>query len=550
MASLIAAKGMPWLKSYPKGVSWSDPLAAASTVSNMLASAARRWPQKLALEFEGRRWSYLELHEAVEGMARSMARQLSMRSGDVIAILMPNHSHLVFCALAAMRLGGTVVILSPLDAPASIGYKLVQSNARFLVLDTALSSPALEAEIAQTRCKVETCGAPWAGLPGASSSCILGDIQDEAGSPVVLPDTGPEDVALLQFTGGTTGVPKAAMLTHANLTAACEQYHRITRGDPPILEEGQELVLLCLPLFHIYAFTANLLFAIRMGSGVVLHQRFDPDAVLRTIEERAITVFCGVPTMYTLLIESARRRRVHLESLKFCLSGGAPLSAEVHLAFEKLTGLRLTEGWGMTETASAGCYAPATGPVKVGSCGLPLPGVEVRIADLNNPENDAPDRRGELCIRGPNVMSRYLGDERGDAAGIFTADGFLRTGDIVRMDEDGYIYIVDRLKDMLLCGGYNVYPRTIEAALYAHPAILDALVIGIPHPVKGQVPKAFVQLRIESQVPTLAELQEFLGGRIGKHEMIHALEIREQLPRTSVGKLSKKDLVATSQERT
>lgn len=548
MAALTAATDMPWLKSYPEGVSWSDPLAI-STVPHMLANAAQRWPQKLALEFEGRSWTYLELHDAVEAMAWSMVRRLSMCSGEVVAILMPNHPHLIICALAVMRSGGTVVLLSPLDAPASIKSKLVQSKARFLVLDAALSSPALEIGITQTHCKVVASGAPWAGSAGAAAPCVLGDLLDETGPPVALPDPRPEDVALLQFTGGTTGVPKAAILAHANLTAACEQYHRVTRGDPPILEEGQELVLLCLPLFHIYAFTANLLFAMRMGSGVVLQQRFDADAVLHTIEERAITVFCGVPTMYTLLIESARWRSMRLESLKFCLSGGAPLSAEVHLAFEKLTGLRLTEGWGMTETASAGCYAPATGPVKVGSCGLPLPGVEIRIVDLSDPEIDTSDGQGELCIRGPNVMSRYLGHDQENDAGVFTSDGFLRTGDIVRMDEDGYIYIVDRLKDMLLCGGYNVYPRTIEAALYAHPAILDVLVIGIPDPVKGQVPKAFIQLRADSQAPTLAELQEFLRDRIGKHEMIYALEIREELPRTAVGKLSKKSLVATSGQR-
>lgn len=534
----------PWLRHYPAGVQWAQTIAT-STVPELLRASAHRWPDRLALEHGAQRWSYRQLDDVVTRLARTLVTQALARPGAVVALWMGNRAEQVLYALAALRAGAALVLLSPLDAPATLAGKLVDCRASVLVADRALWAPmagTLTDTPLQTLVDVGADGDPGDDLPRLH--LLRSDLLLVADAPhAVLPSLAPDMPALLQYTGGTTGVPKAAVLTHGNLTAACEQYWHITHGVPAILEDGRETLLLCLPLFHIYAFTANLLFGLRLGASILLQPRFDAASVIACVGERRVTMFSGVPTMYALLINACAGARPDLSSLRFCLSGGAPLPGETHRAFESLTGLRLTEGWGMTETASAGTYAPPTGMVKIGSCGLPIPGVDLRLVDLDDFDRSAPaGSAGELCIRGPNVMREYLG-QAPHLHGIFTADGYLRTGDIARIDEDGYVHIVDRLKDMMLCGGYNVYPRAIEEALYAHPAVLDALVIGIPDAIKGQVPKAFVQLRPQAADFSLDELKAFLQGRVGRHEMVQALEFRAELPRTAVGKLSKKGLL-------
>jgi long-chain acyl-CoA synthetase len=351
-----------------------------------------------------------------------------------------------------------------------------------------------------------------------------------------------ESVAVLQYTGGTTGLPKGAMLTHANLSSATEQYVETTRTQPQLLDEGRERILAVLPPFHIYALTVNMLLGIRIGAEMILHTRFDTAAVVKDICDKKVTVFPGVPTMYVAIINHPGVENLDLSSIKWCASGGAPLPLEVQKRFQDISGCRLAEGWGMTETSPTGTFTPLEGAVKPGSCGIPIPGITIKFADVDDPSRYVDlGEKGEICIGGPNVMKGYW--KRADATKeTMTKDGFLRTGDVGYMDEDGYIFIVDRTKDMLLCGGFNVYPRLIEEAIYQHPSVEEVIVIGIHDDYRGQSPKAFVKLKTDSGTVTLDQMKDFLKDKLGKHEMISSLEIREALPRTAVGKFSKKEL--------
>jgi long-chain acyl-CoA synthetase len=274
----------------------------------------------------------------------------------------------------------------------------------------------------------------------------------------------------------------------------------------------------------------------------VLHTRFDVEAVVKDLANKKITVFPGVPTMYTAIIHFPAIKDFDLSSLKFCNSGGAPLPAEVLLQFQSLTGCTLLEGWGMTETSPTGTFTPLGGKRKTGSCGLPTPGINFKFASIDDPRAYvAAGERGEMCVAGANVMMGYWNKPEANAES-FTADGYFRTGDVGYMDEDGFVYIVDRTKDMLLCGGYNVYPRNIEEAIYEHPSVAEVSVIGIPDAYRGQSPKAFIKLKAGAEVFSIDELKLFLKDRLGKHEMLQAMEIRTELPKTPVGKLSKREL--------
>jgi long-chain acyl-CoA synthetase len=380
-------------------------------------------------------------------------------------------------------------------------------------------------------------------IPDDDKNVTFKDLLDNDGHYISYPIADlHEAIAVLQYTGGTTGLPKGAMLTHANLSAATNQYVETTRTRPPVLTEGCERVLAVLPPFHIYALTVNMLLGIRIGAELILHTRFDVAAVVKDICAKKITSFPGVPTMYVGIINYPGVETLDLSSIKWCASGGAPLPLEVQQRFQEVSGCRLAEGWGMTETSPTGTFTPLQGAVKPGSCGIPIPGITIKFADVEDPSRYVPfGERGEICIGGPNIMKGYW--KRPEATKeTMTADGLLRTGDVGYMDEDGYVFIVDRTKDMLLCGGFNVYPRIIEEAIYKHPSVEEVSVIGIHDDYRGQSPKAFIKLKANADPVMLEQMKDFLKDKLGKHEMISAMEIREALPRTAVGKLSKKEL--------
>ena len=552
----------PWIKSYPKGVRWDADLPLMP-VQQLLADAVKRWPDNPAIEFMGRTLTYREFGELADRAAKGF-QDLGVGPGVHVGLYLPNTPHYPIAFFGVLKAGGTVVNYSPLDAERVLAHKIEDSETDILVtLDLAALYPQMGRLLGASRLKKLVVGnlADYAANSGAVRAHMQAagqlapvpvDERHVAFEQLVATDGRYEPHALgdltqaivaLQYTGGTTGLPKGAMLTHANLSAACAQYFETSQGEPRVLTEGEERVLVVLPLFHIYALTVNLLYGVRLGALMVLHARFDLDAAINDLIAKRISVFAGVPTMYMAMASHPKVKAGELRSLKFCGSGGAPLPVEVAQRFYDLTGSQLCEGWGMTETSPTGTFTPAHGMRKAGSCGMPIPNIELKFESLTEPGTDAaPGEPGELCIRGPNVMKGYWKNPEATAKAM-TKDGFFRSGDVARMDEDGFLFIVDRTKDMLLCGGYNVYPRVIEEAIYEHASVEEVCVIGIPDAYRGQSPKAFIKLKKDAPAFTLDELKVFLKDRIGKHEMVAEMELRDALPKSPVGKLLKKDLV-------
>ncbi len=557
----------PWLAHYPAGIDWNAPLPQAP-LTDLLDSAVRRWPALPALEFMGRVIDYADFGERVDACAAGLQR-LGVGPGVHVGLYLPNTPHYAVAFFGVLRAGGTVVNYSPLDAGRVLADKIDDSRTDVLItLDLASLLPQalrlldasrlrhlvignladFSAAPAAVRARLQQAGQLTAWQADARRHDFLGLLR-HGDAPLRHPPGDPRSrLAVLQYTGGTTGRPKGAMLTHANLSAVAEQYYLTSQGTPPALAEGAERMLVVLPLFHIYALSVCLLLGVRLGAHLVLHPRFDADAVVGDLQDKRISIFPGVPTMYIAVLQHPRAAELDLRALKFCGSGGAPLPLEVAERFRQLTGCPLNEGWGMTETAPGGTFTPLHGLRRPGSCGMPVPGLTASIRALDDPARALPPGEvGELCVSGPNVMQGYWNAPRANAE-AFTPDGFFRSGDVARMDENGCLYIVDRTKDMLLCGGFNVYPRIIEEAIYEHPAVAEACVIGVPDAYRGQAPKAFVALKPGAPPLSLDELREFLAERVGKHELPAALELRDSLPKTAVGKLSKRDLI--EQERT
>lgn len=550
-----------WVKSYPSGVRW-DAKIPTMPVQEILHNAVAKWPNLPALEFMGKKTTYAELQELVNRAAKGF-QQLGVKPGVHVGIYLPNTPHYFITFFGILQAGGTVVNYSPMDAEKVLEHKAEDSETDILVtLDVNTLYPQMAALLGKTRIRKLVVGniAEMAlhqdavqakmqkdnmlsAIPSDDRHISFAQLLANDGCYQPYPMDDPEKcLAVLQYTGGTTGVPKGAMLTHGNLSAACNQAWETVNGDTPVMLEGQERLLAVLPPFHIYALTGNVLFGIRIGAEMILHTRFDPEAVTADLAAKKITGFWAVPTMLSAILNFPGVEKLDLTSMKYCNSGGAPLPVEVLHQFKRLTGCNLAEGWGMTETSPTGTFTPVHGMRKTGSCGLPSPGITFKFLSLSDETTYVPTgERGEICVSGPNVMKGYWKNPAATAAAM-TADGFLRTGDVGYMDEDGFVYIVDRTKDMLLCSGFNVYPRIIEEAIYEHPSVAEVCVIGVPDAYRGQSPKAFIALKAGAPMLTLDDLKEFLKTRLGKHEMVHAMEIRASLPKTPVGKLSKKDL--------
>jgi long-chain acyl-CoA synthetase len=550
-----------WDRSYPAGVRWDAPIQTGP-VQGILETAARTWPAQPALDFGGRRISYAELNQLADSFAAGLQR-LGVGPGVHVGIYLPNTPHYFIAFFGVLKAGGVVVNYSPLDAEAVLEHKVEDSETRILItLDMKSLFPQMQRLLGQGGLRAlvfgtlgEMCANPEVVIAAQASAGELAPVSYGESisrfADLLVPATPvthnigapAEALAVLQYTGGTTGLPKGAMLTHANLTAATHQIWLTAMGDQPVLVPGVERVLAVLPPFHIYALVVNMLYGLKLGAEIVLHARFELEAVLRDIPAKRITLFCGVPTMFFGLL-SARLADTDLTSLRLCSSGGAPLPAEVQERFQAASGCSLNEGWGMTETSALGTFSPACLPRPSGSCGLPAPSIEFRFVDASDPTRTlAHGERGEICVRGPNVMQGYWKNPQATQDMIFP-DGFMRTGDVGYMNNEGFVFIVDRTKDMLLCGGYNVYPRVIEDAIYEHQSVAEVAVIGIADDYRGQAPKAFVKLRQEAAEMSLDDLRAFLKPRLGKHEMIAALAIVDQLPRTPVGKIDKKPLYA------
>ncbi len=547
------ARPYPWERSYPPNVRWDAPILQ-STLPALLVDAVARFGALPVLEFRDRQISYADLARRVDQVAAGL-RRLGIAPGQSVALYLPNTPYHPIAFFAILRAGARVVHLSPLDAPRVLAHKLADSGARTVITtDLPGMLPTALRLLREGRAERLIVGedaawgtpSPSIEIPDASGVLRFADILVDEEPPAWV--ATPDDVALLQYTGGTTGLPRAAMLTHGNLTAALSIYEAWGVGNERAYGPGDRTIGV-LPLFHIYSLTVVLLRSIRAGAEILLRPQFDAAAVLDDIEQKRATYFYGVPTMWIALAGVSGLERRDLSSLRYVGSGGAPLPADVSARFAQLTGQHLAGGWGMTETSPAGTGLVGSVAFKPGMIGLPLPGIVMDVASLDDPRLTlASGEVGEIRIKGPNVTVGYW--NRPDETARAFADGFLLTGDVGYMDEDGCFFLVDRKKDMIISGGFNVYPRMIEDAIYEHPDVLECAVIGIADAYRGQAAKAFVTLRDGAQPFTLDALKAFLAERVGRHEMPVAVEIRDSLPKTPVGKLWRRQLADEERLRT
>ncbi|MEE3502477.1 dicarboxylate--CoA ligase PimA [Acidiphilium acidophilum] len=544
----------PWERNYPAGLSW-DIEIPHETIPAMLANTIARFGTEPALEYRGHEISFAQLGVAVDEVAKGLVA-LGLRPGERVALYLPNSPGHPFSFFGTLAAGLVVAHLSPLDAERELIHKLHDSGARVLVctnLGTMLATAVRLLEAGHVDRLIVGDDAQFGAIPGLAHPPIPQDdpriITIPAlralgrGTDAVLPAIDPDGLALLQYTGGTTGLPKGAMHTHATLRASVAIYAAFFDGQgrfPP----GTRFRAICvLPLFHIYALVVLLLLQLSRGSLLMLRLKFDAATVLHDIEVNKASYFPGVPTMWIALANIPGLDRRDLSSLRLVGSGGAPLPIEVGQRFERLTGMRLGGGWGMSETASAGTGNLLDGMFKHGSAGMPLPGVKLDVVALDDPARVLPyGETGEIRIRSPNLFKGYWNAPE-ETERVFV-DGHFLTGDVGYIDQDGMVFLVDRKKDMIISGGFNVYPTQIEQAIYEHPDVAEVIVVGVPDDYRGQSAKAFVTLKAHAASFTIEELRAFLADKLGRHEMPVAVEFRDSLPRTSVGKFSRKELAA------
>ena len=539
----------PWEKSYPAGVDPAAPIRAG-TVNELFDRAVAAYPDNYALEYRDRRTTYKELSDLVSRAAAGLV-SLGVKPGTAVGLYLPNTPVHPVMFFAVLKAGGRVVHMSPLDAERELAHKLKDSGARIMVttnfpgmVTRALKLDAeglLDHLIIGDDAEFGPAPIQYDPIPANGRTITLKNLLSLASPPATWPEVKESDIALLQYTGGTTTLPKGAMLLHRNLTSTNSIYKNWASAQREL--KSGEKVIVVLPLFHIYALSSVFLRAIDQGNECMLRPRFDVETTLRDIEEKKANYFPGVPTMWIALVSAPGLEKRDLSSLSMCASGGAPLPVEIFDRFKKITGISLRGGWGMTETTQAGTNQPYNGDTPPGTIGLPLPGLYMDIVALDDPSRTLPfGETGEMRIKGPNVFAGYWNKPE-ETKAAFVDDGYFLTGDIGYMDENGWLYLVDRKKDMIISGGFNVYPSVIEHALFEHPDIEGVIVIGVPDDYRGEAAKAFIKMRKGAAPLTLEAVKEFLADKVGKHEMPAAIELRDALPMTSVGKLSKKELV-------
>jgi long-chain acyl-CoA synthetase len=554
------AADYPWLRTYPDDVDWAGAIPPGP-LFKAFDSAVASYPYAPAVEFLGRRHTY----ETIDRLMRRAAvglQKLGVEKGTRVGLFLPNCPYSLIMYYAVLKVGGVVVNYSPLYVERELAHQVDDSDTRFMfTLDLKALLPKMEAVRKSTGLEKIIVGSmadvlPFsksllfplvkrreiASVPRDDHHITFRRLTENEGryAPV---DVSGDDLAVLQYTGGTTGVPKGAMLTHANLYANAYQ---CLKWFPGVVHAGERM-LTVLPLFHVFGMTTAMNMGVLAAAELVMLPKFEVKQVLETIHKKRPTLFPGVPTMYTAINSQADLAKYDLSSVKYCISGGAALPVEVKRTFEELTGCTLVEGYGLTESSPVATCNPLTGDNRAGSSGLPMPQTVIEIHSLDDPAVRLPlGERGEVCVMGPQVMTGYWRNE--EATDAMLHDGCLRTGDVGYMDEDGYTYIVDRMKDMILSGGFNVYPRNIEEATYEHPAVSEVVCIGIPDEYRGECPKVFYTVKSGMAVSP-DELKVFLKDRLSKVEMPREIEQRDTLPKTLVGKLSKKELAEEEQKR-
>ena len=549
----------PWLRQYPPDVPASIDYPRQS-IWQSLEETVRTYGDNTAFVFQNYGMSYRQLLRSAARMSAALARA-GVSRGDVVLVLLPNVPHFPVAYYGTLRLGAALAAAPPTSVERELEYFIRDSGTRTIVTLDLLYE---KIENIWERCGVENvivgsvtdfmpvwvrAAAPflervpkpkhpvkYGGRVKRMASFLYSargtEVQDAA---------SPEDVALLQYTGGTTGQPKAAMLTHASLLANARQM----RTWFPTLRDGKETIMAVLPFFHVYGVT------LVMNAGVLLAARtvliaagWAPAEIFEAIRRYRPTVFPGVPTLYVALINDERSKTYDLHSIDVCVSGGAPLPLEVKRDFERITGGHLYEGYGLSEASPLTHAQTYDGRAKIGSMGLPVPDTEARILGEDGEPVRAGDE-GELVVRGPQVMRGYW--RRPEETADTLQDGWLRTGDIARMDDEGYFYIVDRKKDLIITGGENIYPREVEEVLFEHPKVKECAVVGVEHPFGGEIAKAFIVLK-PGEEATKKDITQFAAERLAKHKVPRAVEFRAELPKSQAGKILRR--VLAEEEKT
>ncbi|MFO7173724.1 MAG: long-chain fatty acid--CoA ligase [Bacillota bacterium] len=532
----------PWLRHYAPGVRATLEYPEVP-LHRLVEETATRYPELPAIRFYGWRLRYGELWHQVRAMARALA-DLGVQPGDRVALMLPNCPQYVIAYYGTLMAGAVVAQVNPLYTERELQYLVTNAGAETIVVADLLY-PKVQAVLESTPLRrvvvASLGGSADLGPEARRLEALLAAAPPEP--PAV--EVRPGDVAVLQYTGGTTGVSKGAMLTHANLVANAIALQEWVK--PVALGPGEERVLAILPLFHSYGMTVCMNQALIRGAELILLPRLDLQELMETIRETRPTSFPGVPTLYAAVNQFPDADKYGLDSIRLCNSGAAPLPLEILQAFEARTGAQIVEGYGLSEASPVTHSNPVGGLRKPGSIGIPLPDTDAEIVDVETGTRVLPPGEiGELRVRGPQVMVGYwqMPEETRNAL----RDGWLYTGDLAWMDEDGYFYIVDRKKDMIIVSGFNVYPREVEEVLYEHPAVAEACVAGVPDPYQGERVKAYVVLKPGHQV-TGEELQAYCRQRLAGYKVPREVEFRSSLPKSNVGKVLRRLLVEEERRR-
>ncbi|MGI8588078.1 MAG: long-chain-fatty-acid--CoA ligase [Chloroflexia bacterium] len=538
-------EGVPARLDYPDG-----------PLQGLLESAAQEHPDNIATVFFGARMTYREVDDKANRLAHAL-QELGLAKGDRVALVLPNCPQFVVAYYAVLKAGGVVVPTNPTYKPREFQHQFADAGARIVISLDMFVPPIQEiqssTEVGQIivthvqdylptalsylypiKARREGTAVHTPRAPGIHGFSELIRRTDPHYTPVPV---APTDLAVLQYTGGTTGVSKGAMLTHRNLLANAYQ---VRAWLPDARLGGGEVFLAVTPFFHVYGMSVVMNFALAVAGSMVLLPRFNTKEVLHAITRYKATTFGGVPTMYIAINNFPDIKKYDLSSIKACISGAMPLPVEVAQQFEQLTNGRLREGYGLTEASPVTHCNPVYRPPKVGSGGVPFPDVDAKIVDLEDGHDLPQGDVGELAVRGPQIMAGYW--NRPDETAAVLRDGWLLTGDCARMDEDGYFYIVDRKKDLIIAAGFNIYPRDVEEVLYEHPAVLEAVVAGVPDAYRGETVKAYIVLK-EGMKATEDEITAFCRERMAGFKVPRIVEFRESLPKSLIGKHLRRVLI-------
>lgn len=524
----------PWLAHYTERIA-KEVEIPNKTLPQMLLETTAQFPQNIAISFYGRKLTYQEVTYAANGFASALQNK-GVQKGDRVAIMLPNCPQYVIAYYGALMAGAIVTQVNPMLVEREIQHILNDSGAETIVVFDAVY-PRVKSIQGNTGLKTVIAVSLQPSGQTVDDYTFDEFLKEATGAPTPVNVDAEHDVAVLQYTGGTTGRSKGAMLTHRNLYANVLQSREFFREK---INVGKDKYLTVIPLFHVFGMTACMNLSVLTGSEMIMLPRFDLEEVLNTIKNEQPTSFPGVPTMYVAITNHPKAEEYGLNSIELCNSGSAPMPLELLREFEGKTGAKILEGYGLSEAAPVTHCNPIFAERKPGSVGIGFPNTDYKIVDLGSGTEEVPvGELGELVIKGPQVMKGYWNMPEETANTL--RDGWLYTGDISRVDEDGYLYIVDRKKDLIIASGYNIYPRDVEEVIYEHPSVQEAVVIGVPDPYRGETVKAYIVLKA-GKAATEEEMIEYCRKNLAAYKVPRIIEFRSELPKTNVGKILRRAL--------